>query len=53
MRTVQDIVQHLLNGLQLAHFEGEGQQPGEAQALVHQVISEAGGQLQMLGDSRW
>ena len=50
MRTVQDIVNNLLNGLQLAHLEGEGQPPGEAQALVDQMIQEAAVKLKMLGD---
>ena len=50
MRTVQDIVNNLLNGLQLAHLEDEGQPAGEAQALVDQMIQEATTKLKMLGD---
>jgi PAS domain S-box-containing protein len=50
VRTVQDIVNNLLNGLQLAHLEGEAQERGEAQALVDQVIQEAAVKLRLLGD---
>jgi len=50
MRTVQDIVNNLLNGLQLAHLEDEGQPAGEAQALVDQMIQETTTKLKMLGD---
>jgi PAS domain S-box-containing protein len=50
MRTVQDIVNNLLNGLQLIHLEAEGQPSGEIQELVDQIIQEAAGKLKMLGD---
>jgi PAS domain S-box-containing protein len=50
MRTVQDIVNNLLNGLQLVHIEAEGQLPPEMQALIDQVIQEAAVKLKSLGD---
>jgi PAS domain S-box-containing protein len=50
MRTVQDIVNNLLNALQLVHLEGEGQAAGEMQALVDQVIREAAVKLKTLGN---
>jgi PAS domain S-box-containing protein len=50
MRTVQDIVNNLLNGLQLVHLEAEGRQSAEMQALVDRVIQEAAVKLKTLGD---
>ena len=50
MRTVQDIVNNLLNGLQLIHLEGEDQSAAEIQTLIDQVIQEAAAKLRMLGD---
>ena len=50
MRTVQDIVNNLLNGLQLAHLEAEGQLPADLQALIERVIQEAAVKLKTLGD---
>jgi PAS domain S-box-containing protein len=50
MRTVQDIVNNLLNGLQLVHIEAEGQLPPDMQALIDDVIQEAAVKLKSLGD---
>jgi PAS domain S-box-containing protein len=50
IRTVQDIVNNLLNTFQLVRFEGEGQLPDELLALVDQMIDEAGVKLKTLGD---
>jgi PAS domain S-box-containing protein len=50
MRTVQDIVNNLLNGLQLVHLYDEGRQPAEMEALVDQTIQEAAVKLKALGD---
>ncbi len=50
MRTVQDIVNNLLNGLQLVHIEAEGQLPADMQALIDNVIQEAAVKLKSLGD---
>jgi PAS domain S-box-containing protein len=50
MRTVQDIVNNLLNGLQLVHLEAEAAPPAEKQTLVGQVIQEAAVKLKSLGD---
>jgi PAS domain S-box-containing protein len=50
MRTVQDIVNNLLNGLQLVHVEAQGLEPAEMQALVEEVIQEAAVKLKTLGD---
>ncbi len=50
MRTVQDIVNNLLNGLQLVHLEAEDQLPPDMQALIDQVIQEAAVKLKALGD---
>lgn len=50
MRTVQDIVNNLLNGLQLIHLEGEDQSSIETQLLIDQVIQEAAAKLRMLSD---
>ncbi|MEO8256262.1 MAG: PAS domain S-box protein [Acidobacteriota bacterium] len=50
MRTVQDIVNNLLNGLQLVHLEAEDQLPSEVQTLIDQVIREAATKLKALGN---
>ena len=50
MRTVQDIVNNLLNSLQLVHLEAEGQLPAEMLTLVDRVIQEAAVKLKTLGD---
>ena len=50
MRTVQDIVNNLLNGLQLAQVEGEGQQSAEMQVLVDRMIQDASAKLRSLGN---
>jgi hypothetical protein len=49
MRTVQDIVNNLLNGLQLVQLEAEGE-PAEMQSQVDGVIQEATTKLRALGD---
>jgi PAS domain S-box-containing protein len=50
MRTVQDIVNNLLNGLQLVHLEAEGHVPAELLELVARTIQEAAVKLKALGD---
>jgi PAS domain S-box-containing protein len=50
MRTVQDIVNNLLNGLQLVYIDAEDELPAEVQALLDRVIQEAAVQLKALGD---
>jgi PAS domain S-box-containing protein len=50
MRTVQDIVNNLLNGLQLVHLEAEGHVPAEVLDLVDRTIQEAAVKLKALGD---
>ena len=50
MRTVQDIVNNLLNGLQLVHLEAEGHVPAETLELVDRTIQEAAVKLKALGD---
>jgi hypothetical protein len=50
MRTVQDIVNNLLNGLQFVHLEAEGHLPPELQTLVDRMIEEAAVKLKTLGD---
>lgn len=50
IRTVQDIVNNLLNSLQLVHLEGEGHLSPEILALVDRLIKDAAGKLQTLGD---
>jgi PAS domain S-box-containing protein len=50
MRTVQDIVNNLLNGLQLVHFEASGQVPPEMLELVDRMIQEAAAKLKALGE---
>jgi PAS domain S-box-containing protein len=50
MRTVQDIVNNLLNGLQVVHLEGEGHLPAEILEMVDRTIQEAAVKLKTLGE---
>jgi PAS domain-containing protein len=50
IRTVQDIVNNLLNGFQFVRLEGEGHLPSELLTLVDQLVQEAGVKLKTLGD---
>jgi PAS domain S-box-containing protein len=50
IRTVQDIVNNLLNSFQLVRFEGEDHLPAELLTLVDQMIHEAGVKLKTLAD---
>ncbi|HMF60504.1 MAG TPA: PAS domain S-box protein [Vicinamibacterales bacterium] len=50
IRTVQDIVNNLLNGFQLVRLEGEGHLPVELLSLVDHMVHEAGAKLKTLGD---
>ena len=50
MRTVQGIVNNLLNSLQLAHHEAAGQLPDEMLTHVDGMIREAAAKLKSLGD---
>jgi hypothetical protein len=50
IRTVQDIVNNLLNGFQLVRLEGEGHLPAELLTLVDRLVQEAGVKLKTLGD---
>ncbi len=50
IRTVQDIVNNLLNSFLLVRLEGEGHLPGELLTLVDQMVREAGVKLKALGD---
>jgi hypothetical protein len=50
MRTVQNIVNNLLNGLQLVHLEANGPVPAETRAQVGRAIQEAAVKLKALGD---
>jgi PAS domain S-box-containing protein len=50
MRTVQDIVNNLLNALQLVHLEAEGHVPAEMLELVDRTIQEAAVKLKALGE---
>jgi hypothetical protein len=50
IRTVQDIVNNLLNGFQFVRHEAEGQLPAELLTLVDRLIEEAGVKLRALGD---
>ena len=50
MRTVQDIVNNLLNGLQLVHLEAGGHVSAETLELVDRTIQEAAVKLKALGD---
>jgi PAS domain S-box-containing protein len=50
MRTVQDIVNNLLNGFLLVRLEGEAQLPADALTLLDRMIEEASVKLKSLGD---
>jgi sigma-B regulation protein RsbU (phosphoserine phosphatase) len=50
IRTVQDIVNNLLNAFQLVRLEAEGQLPAEMLTLVDRMIEEAALKLRTLGD---
>jgi hypothetical protein len=50
IRTVQDIVNNLLNSFLLVRLEGEGQLPAGLLTLVDQMVHEAGAKLKTLGD---
>jgi hypothetical protein len=50
MRTVQDIVNNCLNGLQLVRFEAEGHVVQESLALFDEAIQETSAKLKTLGD---
>jgi PAS domain S-box-containing protein len=50
IRTVQDIVNNLLNGFQLVHIEAQDQLPSEIVTLIDQVIQEAAVKLKALGN---
>jgi PAS domain S-box-containing protein len=50
IRTVQDIVNTLLNGFQLVRVEGEDHLPAELLTLVDQMVQQAGVKLKTLGD---
>jgi PAS domain S-box-containing protein len=50
IRTVQDIVNNMLNSFQLIRLEAADQVPAETLALVDRMVHEANGKLQTLGD---
>jgi len=50
MRTVQGIVNDLLNSLQLVHVEAESELPAGMPAVVDRIIREASMKLKRLGD---
>jgi len=50
MRTVQDIVNNLLNGLQLVHLEAAGHVPAEVLTVVERAIQEAAVKLNTLSE---
>jgi hypothetical protein len=50
IRTVQDIVNNLLNSFLLVRLEGEGHLPAGLLTLVDQIVHEAGAKLKTLGD---
>ena len=50
MRTVQDIVNNLLNGFQLVRLEAGSQLSAEMLTLIDQMIDAASGKLKALGD---
>ena len=50
IRTVQDIVNNLLNSFLLVRLEGEGHLPAGLLTLVDQMVHEAGAKLKTLGD---
>jgi PAS domain S-box-containing protein len=50
MRTVQDIVNNVLNALQLLHLESDEGAPSAERMLVDRVVQEAVARLKTLGD---
>jgi PAS domain S-box-containing protein len=50
MRTVQEIVNNMLNTLQVVHLEASGELPPEILTLVERMIKEAADKLKALGD---
>lgn len=50
MRTVQEIVNDLLNSLHFVHLEGESELPAGMLTLIDRVIQEASMKLKTLGD---
>jgi hypothetical protein len=50
IRTVQDIVNNLLNSFLLVQLEGAGHLPAELLTRVDQMVQEAGVKLKTLGD---
>jgi PAS domain S-box-containing protein len=50
MRTVQQIVNNMLNTLQLAHVEAAGELPPQTITLIEGLIKEAADKLKALGD---
>jgi hypothetical protein len=50
MRTVQGIVNDLLNSLHLVHVEAESELPAGMLAVVDRIIQEASMKLKTLGD---
>jgi hypothetical protein len=50
MRTVQGIVNDLLNSLHLVHVEAESELPAGMLAVVDRIIQEASKKLKTLGD---
>jgi len=50
IRTVQDIVNNLLNSFQFVRLEGKGQLPAELLTLVDQMVQEASVKLKTLGE---
>ena len=50
LRQSRVCVNDLLNSLQLAHHEAEGQLPDEMLALVDQMVQQAAARLKSLGD---
>ena len=50
MRTVQDIVNNMLNGLQLVHLQAVGHVPAETLELMDEAIRECAAKLKALGD---
>jgi hypothetical protein len=50
MRTVQQIVNNMLNMLQVVHVEAAGELPPETITLIERLIKEAADKLKALGD---
>jgi PAS domain S-box-containing protein len=50
MRTVQQIVNNMLNTLQLVHVEAAGELPPQALTLIERLIKETADELKALGD---